>query len=60
MKSIKIYRDKQNNKQSKAHRIRVVNADVPDARDAITIAFDSKIDADRVELFVHKVLQSIR
>lgn len=59
MKKLKIYRDKQNNKKSKSERIRVVNTTVPNMNDCITIHINNSNDADRVELFLYKLLTLI-
>ena len=59
MKNLKIYRDTQNNKQSKSERIRVVNTSVPHMKDAITIHIHDSNDADRVELFIYKLLSLV-
>lgn len=60
MKNLKIYRDTQNNKQSKSERIRVVNTNVRYMRDAITIHIHDRNEADRLELFLYKLLDSIK
>lgn len=59
MRNMKIYRDKQNNKSSQSYRIRVVNTDVPSMRDSLTIYLKNSNEADRVELFLYKLLSSI-
>ncbi len=57
MRNLKIYRDRQNNKIQKGYRIRVVDIDVSDMCNALTIHTHTKKDADRLELFIHKLLQ---